>query len=175
MIFVHGLRGGSIKTWQKRDDPRYFWPKHWLPLEPEFRHVSIHSFGYDSDWGSSQESFLDVHDFGRALYEEIRSSPMLRQNPNVRNFTSSRYTLTNGSGKTDSYYAHWTFHGGARYKKGGPSSSITAFKTTLPSVLVSLMLFHTQGISPRTRGFTRYAIFEALPVHVLSRDPSPWL
>ncbi|KAL2108516.1 hypothetical protein VUR80DRAFT_3732 [Thermomyces stellatus] len=81
LIFVHGLRGGSVKTWRKEDDPRYFWPKYWLPLEPEFRHVSIHSFGYDSDWASSKPSFLDVHDFGQALYEEMRSSPFLRQNP----------------------------------------------------------------------------------------------
>ncbi|KEZ42265.1 hypothetical protein SAPIO_CDS6124 [Scedosporium apiospermum] len=45
LIFVHGLRGGSIRTWQKEPDPQYFWPKYWLPLEPEFSHANIHSFG----------------------------------------------------------------------------------------------------------------------------------
>ncbi|KFA45454.1 hypothetical protein S40293_10153 [Stachybotrys chartarum IBT 40293] len=80
IIFVHGLRGGSIKTWQKGTDPRLFWPQHWLPTEPEFRNASIHTFGYDSDWKSSEPSVLSIHDFGQALYEEMRSSPTLRRN-----------------------------------------------------------------------------------------------
>ncbi|KAI1196726.1 NACHT and WD domain protein [Nemania serpens] len=81
IVFVHGLRGGSSKTWRKGDDPILFWPQHWLPLEPDLRNASIHSFGYDSDWGSSNPSVLNVHDFGQTLYEELRSSPYLRQNP----------------------------------------------------------------------------------------------
>lgn len=87
LIFVHGLRGGSVKTWQKGSDPSLFWPQEWLRAEPEFRNVTVHSFGYDSDWGSSKPSVLNVHDFGRALYEEIRSSPWLRQFPKVRNLS----------------------------------------------------------------------------------------
>jgi hypothetical protein len=83
LIFVHGLRGGSIKTWRKGHDPRLFWPQHWLPMEAGLSNASIHSFGYDSDWGSTTPSILNVHDFGRALYEEMRSSPFLRQNSNV--------------------------------------------------------------------------------------------
>lgn len=83
IIFVHGLRGGSIKTWQKGRDPRLFWPQHWLPIEAEFRNARIHSFGYEADWKSSQPSILSIHDFGQALYEEMRSSPMLRRNPRV--------------------------------------------------------------------------------------------
>ncbi|KAI1328234.1 hypothetical protein F5Y16DRAFT_409897 [Xylariaceae sp. FL0255] len=35
LVFVHGLRGGSIKTWCKDEDPRYFWPQNWLPREPD--------------------------------------------------------------------------------------------------------------------------------------------
>ncbi|KAI0436943.1 NACHT and WD domain protein [Xylaria telfairii] len=54
IIFVHGLRGGSSKTWRKGDDVR-------------------------SDWGSLNPSVLNVHDFWQALYEELRSSPNLRQ------------------------------------------------------------------------------------------------
>lgn len=83
IIFVHGLRGGSVKTWQKGRDPRLFWPQHWLPSEAEFRNASIYSFGYEADWKSSQPSVLSVHDFGQALYEEIRSSSLLRRNPKV--------------------------------------------------------------------------------------------
>ncbi|KAH7324593.1 hypothetical protein B0I35DRAFT_164775 [Stachybotrys elegans] len=81
IIFVHGLCGGSVKTWQKGQDPRLFWPQHWLPSEAEFRRANIHSFGYDADWKKSQPSILGIHDFGQALYEEIRSSPALRRNP----------------------------------------------------------------------------------------------
>ncbi|RYC56363.1 hypothetical protein CHU98_g9844 [Xylaria longipes] len=79
IVFVHGLRGGSTKTWRKGDDVRSFWPQYWLPMEPDLCNASIHSFGYDSDWGSTNPSILNVHDFGQALYEELRSSPNLRQ------------------------------------------------------------------------------------------------
>jgi hypothetical protein len=78
LVFVHGLRGGSIKTWRHGEDQQLFWPQHWLPKEPEFANVSIHSFGYESDWGSMKPSVLDVHDFGRSLFEELLTSPLLR-------------------------------------------------------------------------------------------------
>ena len=60
LIFVHGLRGGSIKTWRKGEDYRLFWPKFFLPMDPDFRNASIYSFGYDSDWGSSKHSILSA-------------------------------------------------------------------------------------------------------------------
>ncbi|KAL2020066.1 hypothetical protein VTK56DRAFT_8870 [Thermocarpiscus australiensis] len=78
LIFVHGLRGGSIKTWRKGSDPSCFWPQCWLPSEPGFENVNIYSYGYDSDWASSEPSILDVHDFGRNLLEDMRNSPYLR-------------------------------------------------------------------------------------------------
>ncbi|KAH8714072.1 hypothetical protein GQ44DRAFT_660589 [Phaeosphaeriaceae sp. PMI808] len=83
IIFVHGLRGGSIKTWRFEDDQELFWPQFWLPKEPEFASASIHSFGYDSDWGSTKPSFLNVQDFGRSLYEELLTSPLLRRSSKV--------------------------------------------------------------------------------------------
>jgi hypothetical protein len=61
LVFVHGLRGGSIKTWRKGEDYRLFWPKFFLPLDPEFRNASIYSFGYDSDWGSTKHSILSAY------------------------------------------------------------------------------------------------------------------
>jgi pimeloyl-ACP methyl ester carboxylesterase len=80
LIFVHGLRGGSTKTWTKGEDPKLFWPQRWLPKDLKFYHVSIHSFGYDSDWASTKSStILDVHDFGRSLFEEMRNSPYLTE------------------------------------------------------------------------------------------------
>lgn len=77
LIFVHGLRGGSVKTWRKGNDPRFFWPQFWLPVEPGFRNVNIHSFGYDSDWASTKSSILNIHDFGQSLLEEMRNSSHL--------------------------------------------------------------------------------------------------
>ncbi|KAK9778605.1 putative NACHT and WD domain protein [Seiridium cardinale] len=82
VVFVHGLRGGSIKTWRKGDDRRFFWPQYWLPMEPGMRNASIHSFGYDSDWASTKTSILNVHDFGQSLLEQMRNSPYIRGNGN---------------------------------------------------------------------------------------------
>jgi hypothetical protein len=84
LVFVHGLRGGSTKTWRKGSDPRLFWPQYWLPVETGFQHVNIYSFGYESDWASTKSSILNVHDFGKSLFEEMRNSPSLRNNDNVR-------------------------------------------------------------------------------------------
>ncbi|KAK8013149.1 hypothetical protein PG991_009420 [Apiospora marii] len=81
LVFVHGLRGGSTKTWRKGNDVRQFWPQLWLPFEAGMENVNVHSFGYNSDWLSTKHSTLDVHDFGRSLLEELRNSPSLRDNP----------------------------------------------------------------------------------------------
>ncbi|KAL8719491.1 MAG: hypothetical protein Q9225_003518 [Loekoesia sp. 1 TL-2023] len=75
---VHGLRGGSRKTWSASDDPSHFWPKEWLPTEPRFRHVRIHSYGYNADWGEKKGSVLNVHDFGSALLGDVNTSPYIR-------------------------------------------------------------------------------------------------
>ncbi|KAL8938934.1 MAG: hypothetical protein Q9216_003620, partial [Gyalolechia sp. 2 TL-2023] len=77
-IFVHGLRGGSRKTWSASDDPSHFWPKEWLPIEPRFRHVRIHSYGYNADWGEKKGNVLNIHDFGIALLGDVKNSPHIR-------------------------------------------------------------------------------------------------
>jgi hypothetical protein len=78
LIFVHGLRGGSVKTWSKHEDIQYFWPQAWLPQEPDLQHARIHTFGYNSDWGERRESILNVHDFGKDLLGEMSTNPYLR-------------------------------------------------------------------------------------------------
>ncbi|KAL2069213.1 hypothetical protein VTL71DRAFT_15551 [Oculimacula yallundae] len=70
-VFVHGLRGGSRKTWSASPSPAHYWPKEWLPADPDFRNVRIHSFGYNSDWLDNRENLLTIHDFGQSLIEEI--------------------------------------------------------------------------------------------------------
>lgn len=83
LIFVHGLRGGSIKTWRKGNDPRLYWPQNWLPLDPDFQNANIHSFGYNADLGDTKDSILNVQDFGRALLGEMRTSPHIRKRKTV--------------------------------------------------------------------------------------------
>ncbi|KAH6622737.1 hypothetical protein F5144DRAFT_605284 [Chaetomium tenue] len=82
-IFVHGLNGGSRRSWSASSDPSTFWPKEWLPSEAGFRHVRIHSFGYDSDWTKSQQSTLTMHDYGQALLADLYNSPNLKKNGNT--------------------------------------------------------------------------------------------
>ncbi|KAJ4415517.1 hypothetical protein N0V85_002679 [Neurospora sp. IMI 360204] len=79
-IFIHGLGGGSRKTWSYSSDPGLFWPKEWLPNEVGFRHVRLHSYGYNSDWTARKGRALTVHDFGQALLADIYGSPHLRKN-----------------------------------------------------------------------------------------------
>jgi len=77
LIFVHGLGGGSRKTWSKTPSAAHFWPKEWLPTEPPCRNVRIHSFGYNATWSGSTGGTLNLHDFGQALLTDIQNSPLI--------------------------------------------------------------------------------------------------
>jgi hypothetical protein len=77
-VFVHGLGGGSKKTWTHCNDPDLYWPKEWLSKDPAFKNVRIHSFGYDSNWADTKPSTSTVHDFGQSLLNEIVTSPQMR-------------------------------------------------------------------------------------------------
>ncbi|KAK1634044.1 hypothetical protein BDP81DRAFT_451981 [Colletotrichum phormii] len=79
-VFIHGLGGGSKKTWSHSAEAGMFWPKDWLPNEVGFKHVRIHSYGYNSDWTTRKDSRLTVHDFGQALLADLYNSPCLRKN-----------------------------------------------------------------------------------------------
>ncbi|KAK0101598.1 hypothetical protein ONS95_006761 [Cadophora gregata] len=81
-VFVHGLRGGSRKTWSASPSTAHYWPKEWLPADPDFRHVRIHSFGYNSDWLDSKENLLTIHDFGQSLIGEVHNT-LGRRAPNT--------------------------------------------------------------------------------------------
>lgn len=85
LVFVHGLRGGSRKTWSKSEHPFHFWPKEWLSRDPDFRAVRIHTFGYHSDWAERRESILNIHDFAQNLLGELKHSRLLRKDASVRN------------------------------------------------------------------------------------------
>ena len=76
-LFVHGLGGGSRKTWSKTSSVTHFWPQEWLPKDPAFKNVRVHSFGYDSDWVKGKDSCLNVHHFGKSLVGAMSASPYL--------------------------------------------------------------------------------------------------
>lgn len=66
-----------------------FWPKDWLPNESGFKHVRLHSFGYNADWTTRKDSHLTLHDFGQALVADIFNSPHTKKNGDV-NLTLSK-------------------------------------------------------------------------------------
>jgi hypothetical protein len=77
IIFVHGLGGGSKKTWSYSSNQYHYWPKEWLSRDPEFKNARIFSFGYNSDWGDRKDSILNIHDFGKSLLSTIANSPAI--------------------------------------------------------------------------------------------------
>ena len=87
-VFVHGLGGGSKSTWTKSNDSSLYWPREWLPQDPTFREIRIHSFGYNSNWGD--ESILNVHDFAKALLGSLQDCPLIPPKSNV-SFTQSTF------------------------------------------------------------------------------------
>lgn len=86
LVFVHGLGGGSCSTWTKSGDHSLYWPQEWLPHDPGFQDVRIHSFGYDSDW--NKESTLNLHDFAKSLLGSIQDCPLIPHGSDVSNLTS---------------------------------------------------------------------------------------
>ncbi|KAF2232191.1 hypothetical protein EV356DRAFT_489005 [Viridothelium virens] len=78
-IFVHGLGGGSRKSWAFSSDAYHYWPKEWLSRDQEFRCVRVHSFGYKADLFDKRESVADIYDFALALLREIEQSPEIRR------------------------------------------------------------------------------------------------
>jgi pimeloyl-ACP methyl ester carboxylesterase len=77
LIFVHGLHGGSYKTWRKKEEKNYFWPGEWLPNDSEFQNVRIHTFGYAAEWSDFKSNNATVSDFGSSLYGALISSTHL--------------------------------------------------------------------------------------------------
>lgn len=80
IVLVHGLGGGSRKSWSlspSRDGS--FWPQSWLPQDPDFQQTRIHSYGYDSNWGTRTKSVLNIHDFAQSLLAAIKNYPPIRR------------------------------------------------------------------------------------------------
>ena len=82
IVFVHGLGGGSRKTWSKNEDTNLFWPQQWLPQDPEFQDIRIQTFGYDANW--DRESILNIHDFAKSLLYALKDCPSTPKEDQVR-------------------------------------------------------------------------------------------
>lgn len=76
-IFIHGLGGNSRKTWTKSSLQSNFWPEEWLPKDPAFKNVRIHSYGYDSYYMKGKEDCLNIHHIGKSFLGAISTSPCI--------------------------------------------------------------------------------------------------
>ena len=74
IIFIHGLGGGSKKTWSKDPrDPGLFWPERWLPSDPEIEKARILSFGYNASFlPGAPRSIYNIGDFAKELLNEMK-------------------------------------------------------------------------------------------------------
>lgn len=90
LVFIHGLGGGSRKTWSYSPDPGHYWPGAWLPADPDFSDVRIHTFGYRADWGQRGQTAMDIHEFAQSLIGSLRNNPDIRR-------TSTRIILVGHS------------------------------------------------------------------------------
>ncbi|KAM7204974.1 hypothetical protein V8F33_001215 [Rhypophila sp. PSN 637] len=79
IVFIHGLGGGSRKTWSFSSDPQHYWPQAWLPDDGDFADVRIHTFGYKADWAERKQSVLDIHGFSQILLGALRNHPAIRR------------------------------------------------------------------------------------------------
>ena len=67
IIFVHGLGGGSRKSWCYDKNPGIFWPE-WLPQLPTLSLARISTFGYNADIISHEGTIdTDVESFAEQL------------------------------------------------------------------------------------------------------------
>lgn len=73
IIFVHGLGGDRQKTWSKRYDLSFFWPRLWLPMERDINTTRILTFGYNAGVrGGPAKSIARIVDFAKELLFEMK-------------------------------------------------------------------------------------------------------
>jgi hypothetical protein len=89
LVFVHGLGGGSKKTWMKGNNPSSCWPQDWLPKDDSFQNVRIHSFGYNSNW-RNKENVFGIPDFAKALLADIQNCPQIPRESHVSHSPPSK-------------------------------------------------------------------------------------
>lgn len=72
IIFVHGLGGTSQMSWSWNRDLSMFWPREWLPLEPQFQQARIMTFGYNAYFMSQGSDTFNISDFAKDLLLQMK-------------------------------------------------------------------------------------------------------
>jgi pimeloyl-ACP methyl ester carboxylesterase len=83
LVFVHGLGGGSRKSWSQTKHEDHFWPRSWLSRDPAFRNVRVHSFGYKSAKWEVVSTIAGIPEFAESLLTTLLDSPVIRHNQNA--------------------------------------------------------------------------------------------
>ncbi len=65
VVFIHGINGDPTETWEN-EDQKFFWPRE-LAEDPDFKHVDVLSFGYESECGPS----LNIREIATHLYTTL--------------------------------------------------------------------------------------------------------
>jgi hypothetical protein len=90
IIFVHSFGGHSQRTWSQNQDPSLFWPKLWLPFEPDIGVARFMFFGYSpNNYGNANDHlFRSISDIAKDLLNFMRRArdaagehPGVNQNP----------------------------------------------------------------------------------------------
>ncbi|KAK3309763.1 uncharacterized protein B0T15DRAFT_13768 [Chaetomium strumarium] len=75
IVFVHGLGGGSRRTWSYNRDPTFFWPLKFLPSNPPVDEARILTFGYNANFrpgSGSGGNKMSILDFAKDLLWELK-------------------------------------------------------------------------------------------------------
>lgn len=72
IIFVHGLAGSSQSSWAWKRDLDNFWPKEWLPAEPEVKDARILTFGYNAFFMTSDQDIFNISAFAKQLLLQLK-------------------------------------------------------------------------------------------------------
>ncbi|SMY21055.1 unnamed protein product [Zymoseptoria tritici ST99CH_1A5] len=73
LVFVHGLGGGSVRTWSADARPGSYWPLDWLAKEPLIASTRISTYGYNSHaTATDPDRLLDLAELAKDLLTKLR-------------------------------------------------------------------------------------------------------
>lgn len=78
IVFVHGVGGGSRKSWSKSVADEHYWPQAWLPQDLDFQNARVHPFGYTSAKSEVVQTIAAIPDIANSLLSALRDSPAVR-------------------------------------------------------------------------------------------------
>lgn len=73
LVFLHGFGGGSWQTWCDTTTNDSFWPRDWLPFEPNLGSARILTFGYNSHLATNDtDALFGVVDIAKDLLARLK-------------------------------------------------------------------------------------------------------